>query len=45
MMYDAEMASCVKIHLTSYVKISAGVQAKLIFASANLNGCNVGITD
>jgi hypothetical protein len=44
MTYIAELPSCGKIYLPSFMKISTGVQA-ILFCLNSLNICNIGITD
>jgi hypothetical protein len=44
-MYAIEMASRNVIHLPSFMKIGAGVQAILRVCLSILKGCIVGITD
>jgi hypothetical protein len=45
MKYAVEMASCVMIHMPSFMKIGMGVRAILRGFLRDLRGCNVGITD
>jgi hypothetical protein len=44
-MYAVQLASCSTIHLLSFIKTGACVQAIFRFCLNNFNCCNSGITD
>jgi hypothetical protein len=43
--YDVEIASCNMIHVVSFLKIDADIQAILRFSLRDLRGYSAGITD